>query len=84
ANITVYAINLFLIPIAVLTLYAHQSYFQGMLMYVYYIYSALFVVLPLFKVAIDVRYASEKYEYTRLSLVLKYVFFTGILSILFF
>jgi len=84
ANITVYSIILFLIPVAVVTLYSQQSYFQGVLMYVYYIYCALFVVLPLFKVAIDVRYAREKQEYTRLSAVLKYVFFTGILSILFF
>jgi 4-hydroxybenzoate polyprenyltransferase len=84
ANITVYAIILFLIPIAVVTLYAQQSYFQGMLIYVYYTYCVLFIVMPLFKVAIDVRYASAKYEYTWLSLVLKYVFFTGILSILFF
>ena len=84
SNIAVYCIILFLISVAFITLYSQQSYFRGILIYVYYVYCTLFVVLPLFKVAIDVRYASDKQEYTRLSAVLKYVFFTGILSILFF
>lgn len=83
-NITVYCIILFLLPVAIVTMYAQQGYFQGKLMYLYYAYCFLFVVVPLFKVAIDVRYAEHKEEYTRLSLWLKYVFFTGILSILFF
>jgi len=84
ANLTVYCIILFLVPIAIVTLYYQQSFFQGRLMYLYFIYCTVFVLVPLFKVAIDVRYAREKEEYTQLSLLLKYVFFTGILSILFF
>lgn len=83
-NIIVYSIILFLLPVAIVTMYAQQGYFQGKLMYLYYAYCFLFIVVPLFKVAIDVRYAEDKEEYTRLSLWLKYVFFTGILSILFF
>lgn len=83
-NITVYCIILFLIPVAIVTLYAQQSYFSGPLLYLYYLYCAIFIVVPLFKVAIDVRYAQQKEEYSKLSMLLKYVFFTGILSILFF
>ncbi len=84
SNITVYAIILTIIPIAIVTLYAQKSYFSGALLYLYYTYFTLFIIVPLFKVAVDVRYATEKNEYTRLSLWLKYVFFTGILSLLFF
>lgn len=83
-NLIVYAIILTIIPVAIVTLYAQKSYFSGALVYLYYTYSAIFILIPLFKVAVDVRYAKEKEEYTRLSLWLKYVFFTGILSLLFF
>ncbi len=83
-NLTVYCIILFLIPVAIVTMYAQQGYFQGKLLFLYYTYCFLFIIVPLFKIAIDVRYAEHKEEYTRLSLWLKYVFFTGILSILFF
>ena len=83
-NIAVYIVLLFTLSFAIVSLYAQRSYLSVPLSYLYYVYSGLFLILPMYKIAIDVRYAKEKSEYSRLSLWLKYVIFVGILSILFF
>jgi len=44
----------------------------------------LFILIPLYAIAVEVRYAQDKHQYAKLSLRLKYVLATGILSILFF
>jgi 4-hydroxybenzoate polyprenyltransferase len=84
ANNTIYLILLFLISLLIFSYYYQSQYFQGSHKYVFYTYCLVFVVLPLYKAAIDIRSASKKSDYTRLSLLMKYVIFTGIFSILFF
>ncbi|MBT6235797.1 MAG: UbiA family prenyltransferase [Bacteroidetes bacterium] len=83
-NIGVYALILVLMPTIIVLVASHRAYFEGTLLYLYYIYTFLFILVPFFKVAMDVRYAATKEEYTDISALLKYIFFTGILSILFF
>lgn len=84
ANIMVYVILLFTLSFSLVSFYLQKDYFQAPLLYLYYTYVAFFIVVPLYCIAVDIRYASKKEEYTRLSLWLKYVIFVGILSILFF
>ena len=83
-NMTVYIIILLIVSLAIVSLHYQATWFNDVLKYVYYTYFGLFVIVPLYKVAIDVRYAKTKEDYAQLSKVLKYVLFTGILSILFF
>ena len=84
ANNIAYFILLFLVSMLIFS-YSYQSqYFQGVHQYVFYSYCFIFIVLPLYKVAIDLRHAQKKSDYTHLSLLMKYIIFTGIFSILFF
>ena len=84
ANNIAYFILLFLVSMLIFS-YSYQSqYFQGVHQYVFYSYCLIFIVLPLYKVAIDLRHAQKKSDYTHLSLLMKYIIFTGIFSILFF
>ena len=83
-NIAAYVLILFTVSFSIISLYYQSMYFTQPLNYVYYGYYALFVLVPLYKIAVDVRYADSKEEYAKLSLWLKYVLFTGILSIVFF
>ncbi|MGB1039003.1 MAG: UbiA family prenyltransferase [Bacteroidia bacterium] len=83
-NIAVYLVILFCLTFMVTSLMSQKEYLSTPLNYVYYVYCGLFILLPLYKSAVDVRYAKDKTEYTRLSLWLKYVLFVGVLSILFF
>jgi 4-hydroxybenzoate polyprenyltransferase len=84
ANNIAYLILLFLISMLIFS-YSYQSqYFQGVHQYLFYAYCLIFIVLPLYKVAIDLRHAQKKSDYTHLSLLMKYIIFTGIFSILFF
>ena len=83
-NITVHGILIMTIAFVMVSVFSQSQFFESFLKYVYYAYYALFVVLPLYKIAVDVRYARTKEEYTRLSYLLKYVLGVGILSILFF
>ena len=84
ANNVVYLILLFLISLLIFSYYYQFQYFQGLHKYVYYCYSIIFIIMPLYKAAIDIRYASEKLDYSYLSKLMKYIIFTGIFSILFF
>ena len=84
ANIMVYVILLFTLSFSLVAFDVQKAYFQALLLYLYYTYVAFFIVVPLYYIAVDIRYASKKEEYTRLSLWLKYVIFVVILSILFF
>ena len=84
SNITVHGILIMTIAFVMVSVFSQSQFFESFLKYVYYAYYALFVVLPLYKIAVDVRYARTKEEYTRLSYLLKYVLGVGILSILFF
>ncbi|MEY2925230.1 MAG: hypothetical protein RLZZ337_1780 [Bacteroidota bacterium] len=83
-NLAVYIILLFTLSFLVVSLYYQSNFLTTPLRYLYYTYQLLFVIVPLYKVAIDVRFAEHKAHYTSLSKWLKYVIFTGILSILFF
>ncbi len=83
-NISVYVLLIFIISFSVISLYHQSVYFPTALRYVYYLYYLLFVLTPLYTIAVDVRYAQQKQEYAKLSLRLKYVIATGILSLLFF
>jgi len=83
-NIAVHGILIMTIAFVMVSVFYQSQFFESFLKYVYYAYYALFVVLPLYKIAVDVRYARTKEEYTRLSYLLKYVLGVGILSILFF
>lgn len=83
-NIAVYILLIFTISFSIISLHYQSAYFQGMLRYLYYSYYLLFVLIPLYQIAVHIRYAKHKSEYTKLSLWLKYVLATGILSILFF
>ena len=83
-NISVYVLLIFIISFSVISLYHQSVYFPAALRYVYYLYYLLFVLTHLYTIAVDVRYAQNKQEYAKLSLRLKYVIATGILSLLFF
>jgi 4-hydroxybenzoate polyprenyltransferase len=83
-NISVYVLLIFTISFSVISLYHQRIYFPETLRYVYYLYYLLFILIPLYTIAVDVRYAQHKDEYTNLSLKIKYVLATGILSLLFF
>jgi len=84
ANLVVYVILLFTISFMVVSLINQNQYLAKPINYLYFMYYAFFVILPLYYVAVEVRYAKEKSKYAYISKVLKYVMFTGILSILFF
>ena len=83
-NISVYVLLIFIISFSVISLYHQSIYFPAALRYVYYLYYLLFILAPLYSIAVDVRYAEHKHQYTKLSVKLKYVLATGILSLLFF
>lgn len=83
-NIAVYLVILFCLTFMVTSLMSQKEYLSTPLNYVYYAYCGLFILIPLYKSAVDVRYAKDNSEYARLSLWLKYVLFVGVLSILFF
>lgn len=84
ANNLVYVLLLFLISSLIFSYYYQSQYFQGRHEYTFYTYCSLFIVIPLYKAAIDIRHAINQSDYTSLSQLMKYVIFTGILSILFF
>ncbi|MFY0643284.1 MAG: UbiA family prenyltransferase [Bacteroidia bacterium] len=83
-NKLVYFSILFVISFVAISVYYQSQYFAGMLQYVYWGYYLFFIVVPLYKVAIQIRMMATPSEYNGLSKMLKYVIFTGILSILFF
>jgi 4-hydroxybenzoate polyprenyltransferase len=83
-NISVYVLLIFIISFSVMSLYHQSMYFPAALRNVYYSYYLLFILIPLYGIAVEVRYAQHKHQYAKLSLRLKYVLATGILSILFF
>jgi 4-hydroxybenzoate polyprenyltransferase len=84
-NIAIYILLIFSISFITISLYYQgETYFQGMLKYLYFGYYALFVIYPLYAIAIKARYAETKSEYAELSKWLKYVLFVGVLSVLFF
>ena len=84
ANNLVYVLLLLLISLLIFSYYYQLQYFQGSLKYIFCLYCVLFIVIPLYKAAIDIRYANYKLDYNSLSMLMKYVIFTGIFSILFF
>jgi 4-hydroxybenzoate polyprenyltransferase len=84
ANNLVYLLLLFSISLLIFSYYYQTQYFQGTHKYIFYAYCFVFIVIPLYKAAIDIRYAINQSDYKSLSLLMKYVIFTGILSILFF
>lgn len=83
-NFVIYLFILFTLSFLVILLYYERGYLHKPLIWVYYTYHLLFVIIPLYKAAIDVRFAKNKEDYATLSIWLKYCFFTGIISILFF
>lgn len=83
-NMVIYGILLILISLMIISYYYQSYYFHGYLTYIFYGYCILFIIIPLYKLAVDVRYIQSKEEYSSMSQLLKYVIFTGILSILFF
>ena len=83
-NISVYVLLIFIISFSVMSLYHQSMFFPAALRNVYYSYYLLFILIPLYVIAVEVRYAQHKHQYAKLSLRLKYVLATGILSILFF
>lgn len=83
-SILVYILLLFVMSFLVVSLYYQQNFLSTPLKYVYYSYCLLFIIIPLYKAAVDVRFAKEKGDYQQLSLILKYVLYTGVLSMLFF
>ena len=83
-NILVYIILLLSISLLIFSYYYQSFYFQGYLKYIFTSYIVLFVLIPLYKVTLDVKFAKNSLDYSKLSTILKYVIFTGILSVLFF
>lgn len=83
-NISVYVILLITTSFTMVSVYFQSYFFESTLKYVYYAYYLLFIGFPLYKIAVDIRYAKTKEEYTELSTLLKYVLGVGILSMLFF
>ena len=83
-NISVYVILLITTSFTMVSVYFQSYFFESTLKYVYYAYYLLFIAFPLYKIAVDIRYARTKEEYTELSTLLKYVLGVGILSMLFF
>lgn len=83
-NRIVYFSILFVVSFVIISLYYQQQYFKGVLLYVYWAYYILFVIFPLYNIALNVRTVEAKEQYSKMSRELKYVVFTGILSILFF
>ena len=83
-NSSVFIVLIFTVAFLVVSLYFQRNYFRGSLQLVYYAYTAAFILIPLFYSAIQAMFAEHKHDYTKLSLLLKYTLFTGILSILFF
>ena len=84
SNKIVYFSILFVISFVAISVYYQSQYFAGTLQYLYWAYYLLFVVIPMYNVAVEIRMMKESQDYRRLSKILKYVIFTGILSILFF
>lgn len=83
-NKIVYYSILFTISFIVISLYYQKQYYSGALLYVYWSFYLIFVVIPLYQVALDIKFVIQKSDYTKLSRKLKYILYTGILSILFF
>lgn len=83
-NTLIYVLLLFTISFLVISLYYQSRFLSTAMQFAYYGYYLLFVIIPLYKVAIDIRYAENKHDYNKLSTILKYTLFTGVLSILFF
>lgn len=84
SNRLVYFLVLFIISFVVISVYYQSQYFAGSLRYLYWLYYLVFIAVPLYKVAIDIRLIQEAEDYARVSRLLKYVIFTGVLSLLFF
>jgi 4-hydroxybenzoate polyprenyltransferase len=84
ANKIVHFILLFTISFIAISLYYQRIYFKPPMNYLYWGYYLLFVIIPLYKLAVDVRYGEDAEDYARFSMIIKYVLYTGILSILFF
>lgn len=83
-NSSVFIVLLFTVAFLVVSLYFQRDYFRGDMRLNYYVYATLFILLPLFYAAVQAYFAADKKDYTRLSQILKYTLYTGILSILFF
>ncbi len=84
SNLLVYVVVLFTMSFLIISLYYQSQFLTKPLMVLYYTYYFLFVAIPLYMVAINVRVATKKEQYAYFSHLLKYAMFTGILSILFF
>lgn len=83
-SLAIYGLIIFLVPVLLVSLYVHRLYFEPPLLYLYYAYAAIFIIFPLFKIAIDVRQIDDFSGFSPIAILLKYVFYTGILSIVFF
>ncbi len=84
ANIFIYIVLFFTLSFIIVSLFTQRDYLATPLQYVYYAYVVVFILIPLYWAAVNVRYAKENSEFALLSRLLKYVIFVGILSILFF
>ncbi len=84
SNRLVYFLVLFIISFVVISVYYQSQYFAGILRFVYWAYYLLFITVPLYKIAIEIRLTREAKDYAKVSSLLKYVLFTGVLSLLFF
>ena len=84
SNRLVYFMVLFVISFVVISVYYQSQYFAGVLRYLYWAYYLLFITVPLYKIAIEIRLTREAKDYAKVSRLLKYVIFTGVLSLLFF
>lgn len=77
-------IVVFCLSFIIISVYYQQDYFKLKLKLLYISYYVLFVVYPLYHFITKLYTARKKEDFTKLSKILKYVLFTGILSILFF
>jgi 4-hydroxybenzoate polyprenyltransferase len=84
SNRIVYFILLFTISFVAISLYYQKQYFKAPVNYIYWAYYFLFVIVPLYRLAVRIRFDEDATDYSEHSKVLKYDLYTGILSILFF
>ena len=76
--------SLFALAFILISIYYQKAYFPTALYIVYGLYNLLFVVLPIFAIAVWSTMSNHPAEFTKMSHWLKYVLATGILSMLFF
>lgn len=84
ANRVVYFTVLFIMSFTFISVYYQSQYFAGVFRYLYWSYYLLFVIAPLYYVAMQIKGLRSKEDYRTISKLLKYVVYTGILSILFY